>query len=98
MPAHTWIDCRSLDEMLAKTGATASEKRATLDVDDARQFLEDANEERHNSDALRWTSTSTMLVDPLTKPNPASQWTALGDFLRSGLWKAEHIGYVPAAA
>ena len=95
VPAHTWIDCRSLGEMLMKAGATASDKRVTLDVDDVRQFLEDDNEERHVSDALLWTPTATMLADPLTKPIPASSWTALGDFLHTGLWKAEHVGYVP---
>ena len=87
VPGHTWIDCKSLDDMLAKTGATATEKRVTLDVDDVRQFLEDESEERHDSDTLSWTPTATMLADPLTKPFAASAWTAMADFLKDGIWK-----------
>ena len=94
VPANTWIDCRSLDEMLAKTGATATEKRVTLDIDDVRQFLEDEIEERHASDMLGWTPTATMLADPLTKPIPATTWTALGEYLSTGCWNVEHVGYV----
>ena len=82
----TWIDCKSLDEMLHKTCATASEKWVTLDVDDVRQFMEDDQEERRVTDSLRWCSTALMLADPLTKPISAGTWTALGDFLRTASW------------
>ena len=87
VPQSTWIDCKSLDEMLHKSGGTASEKRVALDVHDVQQFMEDECEEERSSDQLRWISTTYMLADPLTKPIPASHWTALRDFLSTGLWR-----------
>ena len=54
IPHVTWIDCKSLDEMLHKSGGTASEKRVALDVHDVQQFMEDETEEERESDTLRW--------------------------------------------
>ena len=87
IPQTTWIDCKSLDEMLHKSGGTASEKRVALDVHDVQQFMEDEREDPRASDLLKWISTTYMLADPLTKPIPSSHWTALADFLATGLWK-----------
>ena len=85
---HTmWIDCKSLDEMLHKPGGTASENRVALDVHDVQQFMDDECEEERASDTLRWISTTYMLADPLTKPIASSKWTALADFLATGVWK-----------
>ena len=87
IPQTTWIDCKSLDEMLHKSGGTASEKRVALDVHDVQQFMEDECEDERASDCLRWISTTYMLADPLTKPIPSSHWTAFSDFLATGVWK-----------
>ena len=85
MKQETWIDCKSLDDMLHKTGGTASEKRVALDVHDVQQYIgSDCDTE---ADVLKWIPTAWMLADPLTKPMPASKWTALGDFLATGCWK-----------
>ena len=94
IPKSTWIDCKSLEAMLGKTGASSTEKRVMLDVDDVRQFLEDEQEERRGTDQLKWTPTASMLADPMTKPVAASAWTALSDFLSTGEWKAQDV--VPA--
>ena len=102
IPQTTWIDCKSLDEMLHKSGGTASEKRVALDVHDVQQFLEDECEDERASDCLRWISTTYMLADPLTKPIPNSHWTALSDFLATAVWKvsgpAESASSAPAVA
>ena len=65
-----------------------------LGVDDVRHFLEDEQEEKRGTDQLKWTPTASMLADPMTKPVAASAWTALGEFLRTGEWKAQDV--VPA--
>ena len=82
---ETWIDCKSLNDMLHKTGGAASEQRVALDVHDVQQYIGDDCDTE--ADVLRWISTVWMLADPLTKPMAATTWTALNEFIKTGRWK-----------
>ena len=75
VPMMTWTDCKSRYEMLHKEGSIPTEKRVALDIYDVRQYLD--------QDDLLWTSTSTMIADPLTKHFSMKEPTALADFLRT---------------
>jgi hypothetical protein len=80
IPQISWIDCKSLKDMLHKEGSVPSEKRVALDIYDIQQYLVE--------DDLEWCSTARMLADPLTKPIPTGpgKTSALAEFLRTGLW------------
>ena len=76
MASVSWTDCKSLHDCLHKEGSIPTERRIALDVYDIRQYLD--------TDDLLWTSTNTMLVDPLTKHFSKLEETALREFLLTG--------------